>query len=103
MSEVILVTPDSIDSVLADLPRIARLALGFGSRLRRGTLDVTLPDGRVIRLGGLQPGPAAPMRLPNYGFASRPLSGGGIGISEGSPSRAWDTPPPTDFSFPLSA
>jgi len=43
MPEVISVTPDNIDVVLADLPRLARLALGFGSQLRRGTLDVTLP------------------------------------------------------------
>src|SRR5947207_7005359 len=82
MPEVISVTPDNIDAVLAGLPRLARLALGFGSRLRRGTLDVTLPDGRVIRLGGLEPGPAAAMRLHNYGFASRLLNGGDIGIAE---------------------
>ena len=55
MREAICVTPDNIDAVLAGVPRMARLALGFGSRLRRGTLDVTLPDGRLIRLGGLEP------------------------------------------------
>ncbi len=36
MSNVVQVTPDNIETVLADLPRIVRLALTFGSRLRRG-------------------------------------------------------------------
>jgi cyclopropane-fatty-acyl-phospholipid synthase len=73
MPNLISVTPDNVDAVLGDLPRLVRLALGFGSRLRRGTLDVTLPDGRTIRLGGIEPGPSAAMTLYNYGFASRIL------------------------------
>ena len=51
MSDPITITPENVDTALSDLPRMVRLALGFGSRLRRGTLDVTLPDGRTIRLG----------------------------------------------------
>ena len=47
MPDLISVTPDNVDTVLQDLPRLVRMALGFGSRLRRGTLDVTLPDGRT--------------------------------------------------------
>ena len=47
MPNVISVTPENLESVLSDLPRLVRMALGFGSKLRHGTLDVTLPDGRV--------------------------------------------------------
>ncbi|MGJ4911153.1 class I SAM-dependent methyltransferase [Bradyrhizobium sp. HKCCYLRH2060] len=99
MPDVIPVTPDTIDKVLADLPRLPRLALGFGSRLRKGTLDVTLPDGRVIRLGGVEPGPAAAMILANYGFASRLLNGGDIGIAEAYLNGDWDTPDLTQFLY----
>jgi cyclopropane-fatty-acyl-phospholipid synthase len=99
MSEVIAVDPDNIHSVLADLPRMARLALGFAARLRRGTLDVTLLDGRVIRLGGLEPGPAAIMRLHNYDFASRLINGGDIGIAEAYLNGDWDTPDLTQFLY----
>src|ERR1700694_6205670 len=77
MPDLISVTSDNVDEVLPDLPRVVRLALGFGSKLRRGTLDVTLPDGRMIRLGGMEPGPSAAMTLCNYGFASRLVYGGG--------------------------
>jgi cyclopropane-fatty-acyl-phospholipid synthase len=57
MPELISLTPENVDAALSDLPRLVRLAFGFGSRLRRGTLDVTLPDGRRVRLGGMEPGP----------------------------------------------
>jgi cyclopropane-fatty-acyl-phospholipid synthase len=99
MAEVISVTPDNIHAVLADLPRMARLALGFAAQLKRGTLDVTLLDGRVIRLGGLEPGPAAIMRLHNYDFASRLINGGDIGIAEAYLNGDWDTPDLTQFLY----
>src|SRR5664279_5758088 len=99
MSALISVTPDNVETVLSDLPRVVRLALGFGSRLRRGTLDVTLPDGRIARLGGLEPGPSAAMKLYNFGFASRLLNGGDIGIAEAYLSGEWDTPDLTQFLY----
>ena len=97
MPNFISVTPDNIETELADLPRLVRLALGFGAQLRRGTLDVTLPDGRVVRLGGAEPGPAAAMKLANYGFASRLINGGDIGIAEAYLNGDWDTPDLTQF------
>lgn len=99
MSDLIPLTPENVDSALADLPRVVRMALGFGSRLRRGTLDVTLPDGRTFRLGGMEPGPAAAMTLYDYGFASRLLNGGDIGIAEAYLHGEWDTPDLTQFLY----
>ena len=99
MPDVISVTPESVDTQFPDLPRLVRLALGFGARLRHGTLDVTLPDGRVVRLGGTEPGPAAAMKLYSYSFASRLLNGGDIGIAEAYLSGEWDTPDLTQFLY----
>src|SRR5580704_838202 len=99
MPDVICVTPDNLDALLPDLPRLVRLALGFGSKLRRGTLEVTLPDGRRLRLGGAEPGPTAAMTLYNYGFASRLLNGGDIGIAEAYLHGEWDTPDLTQFLY----
>src|SRR6201996_6798096 len=99
MPDVIVVTPDTVEALLSDLPRLVRLALGFGSRLRRGTLDVTLPDGRTVRMGGAEPGPAAAMTLYGYGFASRLLNGGDIGIAEAYLNSDWDTPDLTQFLY----
>ncbi|WP_371421443.1 class I SAM-dependent methyltransferase [Tardiphaga sp.] len=99
MSDLIVLTPENVDKALPDLPRIVRLALGFGSRLRRGTLDVTLPDGRRVRLGGMEPGPAAEMTISSYAFAARLLNGGDIGIAEAYLHREWDTPDLTQFLY----
>ena len=99
MPDLISLAPDTVDAVLPDLPRLVRLALGFGARLRRGTLDVTLPDGRQVRLGGAEPGPSAAMTLYDYGFASRLLNGGDIGIAEAYLHGEWDTPDLTQFLY----
>ena len=65
----------------------------------RGTLDVTLPDGRVVRLGGVEPGPAAAMTLYDYSFAARLLNGGDVGIAEAYLHGEWDTPDLTQFLY----
>ena len=99
MSELISVTSETVDATFPELPRLVRLALGFGSRLQHGTLDVTLADGRMVRLGGSGPGPAAAMKIYNYGFASRLLRSGDIGIAEAYLRGEWDTPDLTQFLY----
>src|SRR5215472_8297280 len=99
MADAIQVRPDNIDNVLADLPRLARLALSFAARLKRGTLDITLLDGRVVRMGGLEPGPKAAMTLHSYDFAARLINGGDIGIAEAYLQGEWDTPDLTQFLY----
>src|SRR5215813_5050369 len=99
MGDVISVTPETVQTVLADLPRVARLALGFAAKLRRGTLDVTLLDGRVVRFGGAEPGPAAAMVLHSYDFAARLLRSGDLGIAEAYLRGDWDTPDLTQFLY----
>jgi cyclopropane-fatty-acyl-phospholipid synthase len=97
MSDPIILTPDTVEVRLPDVPRLARSAFRFASELRRGTLDITLPDGRVLRCGGLEPGPAAEMTVHDYGFAWRLARGGDIGIAEAYLRREWDTPDLTRF------
>src|SRR5579871_3099505 len=99
MSEVIPVTSEALGLLPADLPRLVRLALGYGAKLRYGTLEVTLPDGRIFKLGGNGPGPAAAMKVYQYGFASRLIRGGDIGIAEAYLRGEWDTPDLTQFLY----
>jgi cyclopropane-fatty-acyl-phospholipid synthase len=99
MSEPIVLTPENVSGTFPDLPRLTRLAFGFASRLRRGTLDVTLPDGRRVRFGGMEPGPAAVMTIHDHAFAWRLLNGGDIGIAEAYLRREWDTPDLTQFLY----
>jgi len=99
MSDVITLTPDNVEAVLPDVPKLVRFAIRFASNLRRGTLDMTLPDGRIVRCGGLEPGPAAQMTIYNYNFAWRLARGGDIGIAEAYLRREWDTPDLTQFLY----
>jgi cyclopropane-fatty-acyl-phospholipid synthase len=99
MAGMIAVTSETVDSLLADLPRRVRLALALGSRLRCGSLEVTLPDGRTVRLGDNSPGPAASMKVHSYGFASRLIRSGDIGIAEAYLRGEWDTPDLTQFLY----
>ncbi|MGH9809014.1 MAG: class I SAM-dependent methyltransferase, partial [Terriglobia bacterium] len=99
MGDVIQVTPENARMKLAELPRMVQLALGFAAKLKCGTLDVTLLDGRVMRFGGAEPGPAAAMTLHSYGFASRLIKNGDIGIAEAYLRGDWDTPDLTQFLY----
>jgi len=99
MSDLIILTPDNVVASLPDVPKLVQFAFKFGSNLRRGTLDVTLPDGRVVRCGGLEPGPAAQMTIHSYGFAWRLARSGDIGIAEAYLRREWDTPNLTQFLY----
>src|SRR5215468_6041051 len=99
MGDLIEVSSNTVDKLPSDLPRLVRLALGYGARLQRGTLDVTLPDDRSVRLGGNGPGPAAAMNVHDFGFASRLLRGGDIGIAEAYLNGEWDTPDLTQFLY----
>ena len=99
VSEPTALTPANIDTLLQDIPRMARLALGFAARLRRGQLDITLPDGRVLRCGGTEDGPSAAMTIHDYKFGWRFLRSGDIGIAESYLRREWDTPNLTQFLY----
>jgi cyclopropane-fatty-acyl-phospholipid synthase len=99
MPEVIPITSDTVDRLPGDLPRMVRLALGYGAKLRYGSLEVTLPDGRIFRLGDNGPGPAAAMKVYHNSFASRLIRGGDIGIAEAYLRGEWDTPDLTQFLY----
>lgn len=99
MTEILTVNPSTVDETLHDLPKPARLAFGLAARLRRGTLDVTLPDGRKLRFGGVEAGPSAAMIVRDYGFAWRLMNGGDVGIAEAYLRGEWDTPDLTQFLY----
>lgn len=99
MTDILSLNPGNVDETLRDLPKPARLAFGFAAQLRRGTLDVALPDGRKVRFGGLEPGPSAAMTVRDYGFAWRLINGGDVGIAEAYLRGEWDTPDLTQFLY----
>ena len=99
MQTPIVLDASNVGTAVPGLPRLARIAFAYAARIRRGTLDVTLPDGRLIRFGGAEPGPAAAMTIHSYRFAWRLMKGGDIGIAEAYLRKEWDTPDLTQFLY----
>jgi cyclopropane-fatty-acyl-phospholipid synthase len=99
MQTPIVLDSSNVGTAVPGLPRLAQIAFSYAARIRRGTLDVTLPDGRQIRFGGAEPGPAAVMIVHSYRFAWRLLKGGDIGIAEAYLRKEWDTPDLTQFLY----
>lgn len=99
MSAPIVVTPDTRKAALAGLPGAARLTFSLAEQIRCGTLQVTLPDGRVLIFRGAEPGPTASMTVKNYRFAWRTLRSGDLGIAEAYLRDEWETPDLTGFLY----
>ena len=99
MTGIVHLTPETVQHELRHLPRLAQLAFRYAAQLRRGTLTVTLPDGGIVRFGGVEPGPDAAMTVRTYGFAWRLLNGGDIGIAEAYLRGEWETPDLTAFLY----
>jgi len=99
MQTPIVLDSSNVGTAVPGLPRLAQIAFSYAARIRRGTLDVTLPDGRQIRFGGREPGPAAIMTVHSYKFAWRLLKAGDIGIAEAYLRKEWDTPDLTQFLY----
>ena len=84
---------------LTDIPRAMRHALTFAARIHFGSLDVTLPDQRVLTLRGQAPGPRAAVVIHDDRFARRLLTNGDIGVAESYLRGEWDTPDLTQFLY----
>jgi cyclopropane-fatty-acyl-phospholipid synthase len=67
------------------------------SRARRGTLDLTLPDGTRLTLGGQEPGPQAAMTVHRRRLVRRVLIGGHTAFGESFVDGDWDSPDVTQL------
>ncbi|MBV9590159.1 MAG: class I SAM-dependent methyltransferase, partial [Hyphomicrobiales bacterium] len=76
----------------ADVPSLVRKVLAPTTRLRAGSLVVTLPDGRKVHLESHAAGPQAELVIKDYHFARRLLMAGEIGFGEGYLQGEWESP-----------
>jgi cyclopropane-fatty-acyl-phospholipid synthase len=75
-----------------DLPRYFAPVFDVLSRIRKGRLDVVLPDGRVFRAEGKEPGYIAELRIHNKDCFARLMREGDLGFSEAYLEEWWSTP-----------
>jgi cyclopropane-fatty-acyl-phospholipid synthase len=74
------------------LPRYFRAVFAQAAQIRHGRLDVTLPDGRMFRAEGPDPGPVASVTVHNADLFARLLRDGDLGFSEAFMDGWWSTP-----------
>ncbi|WP_394891423.1 class I SAM-dependent methyltransferase [Mesorhizobium sp. AaZ16] len=83
--------------VAKGLPAKARLVLSAAMELARGTLKITMPDGRAVVVGGKSPGPSAQIVLKNWRLPGRAFTSGTIGVAESYMDGDWESPDVTSF------
>ncbi len=74
------------------LPRYFSRVFDMAQRLKRGRMDFRLPDGRVFRVTGTAPGPAAEIEIVNPDLFARIVREGDMGFSEAYLEGWWTTP-----------
>lgn len=65
---------------------------GMFRRLRRGTLELTLPDGCTELMRGTESGPAAALHIRDARVVDRYLQHGSVGFAESYIAGEWETP-----------
>lgn len=89
MRDFVLMRPGDVihsRAVPWSLRRAFRALLG----IENGSLDVALPDGRLVRFSGANSGPHARFTIRSYAFVKR-LTAGDVGFADGYIANEWDT------------
>ncbi|NIY72800.1 class I SAM-dependent methyltransferase [Marivivens donghaensis] len=76
----------------SDLPRYFPQVFDVVSTMKRGRVDITLPDGRVFRAEGKEPGFVAELNIHNKDLFSRLIREGDLGFCEAYMDGWWSTP-----------
>jgi cyclopropane-fatty-acyl-phospholipid synthase len=82
---------DQLREALKGAPSSLKFAASMVAKLKRGTLRITLPGGRVLNFNGEEEGPQADITIHDYAFTRRVLTGGIVGVGESYIDGHWDT------------
>ncbi len=83
---------ENISRVLKGLPAKAQMSLRSLAYMQKGSLSLTLPDGRTVLVRGKAAGPDASVTLKNWNLPQRALTGGTIAVAESYMDGDWESP-----------
>lgn len=86
------VSVENISRILKGLPAKAQMVLKSLVQMDKGTLELTIPDGRTLAIKGREAGPAAAVTLHNWNLPQRAIAGGTIAVAESYMDGDWDSP-----------
>lgn len=75
-----------------NLPRYFAAVFAQGQKLNHGRVDIVLPDGRIFRLEGKQPGPVGVMTIHNTDTFARMIREGDMGFCDAYLDGWWSSP-----------
>jgi cyclopropane-fatty-acyl-phospholipid synthase len=75
-----------------NLPRYFASAFALARKLKNGRMDFRLPDGRLFRVDGPNPGPVAEIEIHNPDVFARLIREGDLGFSDAYLEGWWSTP-----------
>ncbi len=88
---IVAIGPGDI-AKLDRLPASFQMAAMIMARLKKGRLDITVPDGRTLRFQGKEAGPQAEMVMHDPRLTAKVLTRGDIGFAEAYMDGKFDTP-----------
>lgn len=91
ISNITVVRPGVIPDLHA-VPAFFRPLLPVAARMREGSVTITFPDGRVLRIEGAVAGREAILNIRDYRCLWRLVRTGNLGFSEGYLAGEWDSP-----------
>jgi cyclopropane-fatty-acyl-phospholipid synthase len=81
----------SVEQLTAGLDSASRRALTLACRLEKGVLDIEMPDGRLYRVTGREPGPSGHIKIHDLAFARRIITEGDLGLAESNLRGEWES------------
>ncbi len=76
----------------SNLPRYFSATFSLAQKLNRGRIDFRLPDGRIFRVNGPNPGPVAEIHIHNPDTFARLIREGDLGMADAYLEGWWSTP-----------
>ena len=76
----------------ANLPRYFPQVFAMAQKMPRGRLDIVLPDGRIFRAEGADPGPVAEVEVHNADTFARLVREGDLGFCDAYLEGWWSSP-----------
>ena len=75
-----------------NLPRYFTRVFDLAQQMQYGRLDIVLPDGRIFRADGKNPGPVAELHIHSDDIFARLIREGDLGFCDGYLDGDWSTP-----------
>lgn len=94
---VIDLNSDNVAAALSGIPKRFSLFLRNLTRMQVGSVEITIPGGKVLKFKAPNPGPHGIAVLHNWGLLRRVLTGGSLGAAESYIEAEWDSPDVTNF------